>query len=925
MIFTPLSGDASTSSSVPLAYILQIDDVRVLLDCGSPNWCPEPGRVSSEDSGLAEEEAWEKYCQALQREAPTIDLVLLSHGDLAHVGLYAYAYTHWGLRAPTYSSLPVQAMGKMAVLEEIGTLRSEQDIDKEVDGATEGSDSMDTHPENSAELAVKIQVKGKRIATVDQVQEAFDSLITLRYSEPTLLSGKCQGLTITPFSSGHSLGGTLWKIRSPSSGTILYAVNLNHMKERHLDGTVLIKSGGGVFEPLARPDLLITDAERAMVVSPRRKDRDAALLDIITTTIRSNHSLLLPCDASTRLLELLILLDQHWSFSKIKAPICLISRTGREMLGLARSMLEWMGGTVGRDELTGVDDSRGKRRRDDDEDHIGSVALRFRHLEFYSSPAALVETYPSSKPKLILSVPDNLSYGSSRSLFADFVSVPGNVVVLTARGGEPDSLAAILFSKWNAGQSEEERFGKGRVGSLVELNEGLHLKMHSKVPLQGAELEAYLAHERAEQEKVAAQQAALARNQRILEADEGSESEDSDSGAEDEDEEDDSMAVDDQGENKDSKGKRRVTFAKSGAGGRAGGNDGQDWALMDSEEGQTRQQQLSFDIYLKGNVSRATSFFKSAATPGQSLTRFRMFPYIERKRRVDAYGETIDVAAWIRKGKVLEEEGESEEAKEAKKRRAAEEEAKVTPPEPPSKFITEEIDIRLACKLFYVDLEGLNDGRAVKTIIPQVNPRKMILVHASPEATEALLTSCRSIRSMTKDVFAPAAGESITIGQNTTTFAISLSDELLTSVKMSRFEDHEVGYIHGRVTSHPSSTIPILEPASPAAPLAIAPPVSQDPRSAHQHTRPIAPLPRSTMIGDLKLTVLKTRLSALGISAEFAGEGVLVCSVNSDEDIQDQVAVRKTGKGQVMLEGSVCNTYYTIRREIYHLHALVAA
>lgn len=97
--------------------------------------------------------------------------------------------------------------------------------------------------------------------------------------------GKCQGLTITAYGAGHTLGGTIWKIRSASSGTILYAVNLNHMKERHLDGTALIKSGGNaggggsvVFEPLARPDLLITDAERTLMIVPRRKDRDAVLL-----------------------------------------------------------------------------------------------------------------------------------------------------------------------------------------------------------------------------------------------------------------------------------------------------------------------------------------------------------------------------------------------------------------------------------------------------------------------------------------------------------------------------------------------------------------------------------------------------------------------------------------------------------------------
>ena len=69
----------------------------------------------------------------------------------------------------------------------------------------------------------------------------------------------------------------------------------------------------------------------------------------------------------------------------MKAPICLISRTAREMLGLARSMLEWMGGAVGKEELTTDEGRGGKRRRDDDEDQIGSLALRFRYVHKLSS------------------------------------------------------------------------------------------------------------------------------------------------------------------------------------------------------------------------------------------------------------------------------------------------------------------------------------------------------------------------------------------------------------------------------------------------------------------------------------------------------------------------------------------------------------
>ena len=188
--------------------------------------------------------------------------------------------------------------------------------------------------------------------------------------------------------------------------------------------------------------------------------------------------------------------------------------------------------------------------------------------------------------------------------------------------------------------------------------------MHNKVPLQGAELDAYLQQEKERKDKEAAQQAALVRNQRILEADEDESESDSDSDADEEDEvrrtlEDD---IDIDLDDDDGKLRRR----------KADNLDSSDWAL-DGDEGLTKQF-LSFDIYLKGNVSRATSFFKTA---GSQTQRFRMFPYVEKKRRVDEYGETIDVGMWLRKGRALEEAAESDEIKDYKRKLQQEEEAKV--------------------------------------------------------------------------------------------------------------------------------------------------------------------------------------------------------------------------------------------------------
>ena len=197
-------------------------------------------------------------------------------------------------------------------------------------------------------------------------------------------------------------------------------------------------------------------------------------------------------------------------------------------------------------------------------------------------------------------------------------------------------------------------------------------KMNSKVPLQGTELEIFLQKEQAAKEKAAAQKAVLERNQRMLEADEDESESDSDSDSEDENEVE--LALGDNHMNQpdgmdvvEGSKPRRKGFKKRDG-------DGTDWdgLGLDGDDG-VPEQMLSYDIYLKGNVSKTSTFFKTAKGQAQ---RFRMFPYVEKKRKVDEFGETVNVEAWLRRGKALEEDTESEEVKEMKWLKA-EEEAKV--------------------------------------------------------------------------------------------------------------------------------------------------------------------------------------------------------------------------------------------------------
>ncbi len=83
---------------------------------------------------------------------------------------------------------------------------------------------------------------------------------------------------------------------------IVYAVDFNHKKERHLNGCN--------FEGIARPNLLITDSFNALYKQPRRKDRDEELLTNILKTVRNGGDVLLVLDTAGRVLELAHLLDQ---------------------------------------------------------------------------------------------------------------------------------------------------------------------------------------------------------------------------------------------------------------------------------------------------------------------------------------------------------------------------------------------------------------------------------------------------------------------------------------------------------------------------------------------------------------------------------------------------------------------------------------
>ncbi|CDS00298.1 hypothetical protein, partial [Sporisorium scitamineum] len=825
---TKLESDAASTEEQEhpraLAYLLQMDDVRVLIDCGSPEDFFFHGPAHSDDdadkdadssSQQPESSSMAQQRQAsvldldhlkaapldtlLRKLASTIDLVLLSHSSLDHLGLYAYAHAKLGLRCQVYATMPVQSMGKLTVLEAIQTWRSEVDIEKET---TNGSTR-------------------RCLATADEVEEAFEEIKTVRYMQPTHLEGKCASLTLTAYNAGHSLGGAVWKIRSPTSGTVVIALDWNHNRERHLDGTILLSSSAAApgapgaasgSDAVRRPDLLITEIERGLVVNTRRKDRDAALIDLVHTTIQAGHSLLFPIDASARLLELMVLLDQHWAYAYPHArfPLCLISRTGKEVIERSRTYMEWMtrewatkaGETIEADKQPQQHNRSGPRGGGAHRPAAASSPLDFKYVRVFPSLQAMDEAIPHDQAKVVLAVPPSMTHGPSRRLLARFAQNPNDVVVLISRG-EPGSLCRELWNAWNGHQSKGFSWALGKLGqTVIPANASLRFELKSKVPLEGEELRAHLEAEQAERDRLAQQRALLARSRRRLEADEDDSSdsdESGDEGGENEDVYDVAAGAGEPGGEVMRKRPFGVAFSEAANGAGAG-------AAGRGQAGGADTNHLSFDIYLKGNASRATSFFGSKAGqegPFGLGVRYRLFPAIERKRLVDGFGEVTDVARWLSRRRALEaaqsaaadplSESAALSAEAKRKALAAEEERAAAAI--PSKYITESVDVQLACRVAFIEMSGLNDGRALKTLIPQLHPRRLVMVNGDASTNDDMLRVLGAIKTLTRDVFAAEWMERVRIGQVTNAYTVQLGERLLGGLEMSRFEEFEVAHV----------------------------------------------------------------------------------------------------------------------------------
>jgi len=400
---SPLSGGGDES---PHCHLLEVDGFNFLLDCG---WDETFDMV---------------FINNLKKVVGKIDAVLLSYPDCPHLGALPYAVGKLGLSCPIYATVPVYKMGQMFLYDVYQARHNIEEFD---------------------------------LFTLDEVDASFEKITQLKYNQSVQLKGKGQGLVITPLPAGHMLGGTIWRIVKDGEEDIVYAVDYNHKKERHLNGCDI--------EHIKRPSLLITDAFNATYTQQRRRLRDEQLMTNILTTLRGGGNVLVAVDTAGRVLELAHMMDQLWGNKDsglLAYSLALLNNVAFNVVEFAKSQIDWMSEKL-------MNMFREKR----------SNPFQFRHLKLCHSMAE-VNKVPA--PKVVLASMPDMECGFARELFLQWCTNPKNSVILTSRSS-PGTLARQLI----AHQGDRDRV--------------IPLEVRRRIKLTGAELEDYRQKEKEKEKK----------------------------------------------------------------------------------------------------------------------------------------------------------------------------------------------------------------------------------------------------------------------------------------------------------------------------------------------------------------------------------------------------------------------------------------
>ncbi|KAI1137740.1 beta-lactamase-like protein [Hypoxylon sp. FL0543] len=906
----------------------------------------------------------------LEKQVPTLSLILLTHATTNHIAAYAHCCKHFPLftRIPVYATAPIIALGR--------TLLQDLYASTPLAATTIPPSALD-------EVSYSTQLPSSDILlqapTPEEIATYFSLIHPLKYSQPhqplaSPFSPPLNGLTITAYNSGRTLGGTIWHIQHGLE-SIVYAVDWNQGRENVYSGAAWLGGAGGggaeIIEQLRKPTALVCSSRggEKTSISGGRSKRDEQLLNKVKSCVTRGGTVLIPVDSSARVLELAYLMDHAWradattgegAFKSTK--LYLAGRNIHSTMRHVRSMLEWMDESIVREFEAVVD---GTRRTNGTKDGAKSGKeagpFDFRYLKLLDRKGQ-VEKILGDKTeegtptrKVILASDTTLEWGFSKDVLKQIAQDPKNMVILT----EYPSLASeahpsLARTLWTWFKDSQERPSNG---SHDETRRELEVTDAKREALQGNDLAIYqqwLAQQRQLQTTLQTGGA----NALESAGDVGDEASESESESEDSDNEQQGRAL-------------NVATTMGQASRKKA-------ALTDED--------LGINILLK---KKGVYDFDVRNKKG----RDRMFPHPVRRKRADDYGELIRPEDFLRAeerddndGQDVAQTGKDEDQEKLGKKRKwdnagtsgknqgpgpskrpqltrnlsddfevaeydgpAEDELDRIPDDPdetslgPSRLVFTRETIFVNLEIEFIDLSGIHDKRSLHMLIPLIQPRKLILIGGSEGETLTLASDCKKLLAEgSVNIYTPAVGTTIDASVDTNAWVVKLAPTLVKQLKWQNVRGLSIATVTGRLLAMQkqlaqarlddkaaNKRVKMEESSEQAqteatAETTIEPVLDVLPTNMASATRSIA---QPLHVGDLRLADLRKAMQQSGHTAEFRGEGTLL--------VDGSVVVRKTNAGRIDVESiglptdggpatQLGGTFYAVKKTIYESLAVVA-
>lgn len=757
------------------------------------------------------------------RQVPTLSLILLTHATVPHLAAYAHCCKHFPLftRIPVYATRPVIDLGRTLTQD----IYSSTPLAATRIPATSLAEVSYSYSQvSAADHPFLLQPP-----TSEEIARYFSLIQPLKYSQPhqplpSPFSPPLNGLTITAYNSGHTLGGTIWHIQHGLE-SIVYAVDWNQARENVFSGAAWLggsHSGAGgteVIEQLRKPTALVCSS-RTPETTLARSRRDEQLVESIKLCIARGGTVLIPVDSSARVLELAYLLEHAWRIEVAKdnevfktTKVFLAGRSIGSTMRNARSMLEWMDDSIVREFELFADGS--KRTNNSGGNAKEAGPFDFKYLRLVERKAqverVLQQAAEDSEPKgrVILASDASLDWGFSKDVLKSIAGDARNLVILTERPSisapNKRSVARILWEWWrerrdgvateqtSSGDAFEQVYGGGRELEISEAR---------KQALEGKELSAYqqwLATQRQLQATLQTGGATVLETSADAVDDASSES-----------------SSDSEGSDAEQQGKALNVSTTLGQASRKK-------VVLNDED-------LGVNILVK---KKGVYDFNVKGKKG----RDRMFPVPIRRKRNDEFGELIRPEEYLRAEE--REDGENQdpgqfnnqEDRLGKKRKfddvgtttkgllgstkrpqlqralSADEQELTQATGPidelddiedeeeivvgPSKLVVSTQTVSARLRIAFVDFSGLHDKRSLNMLIPLIQPRKLVLVSGAEEETMSLAAECKKLlgaklgtsEEQAVEVLTPGIGVTVDASVDTHAWVVKLADPLVKRLK----------------------------------------------------------------------------------------------------------------------------------------------